>query len=299
MKGAILRQGDDNKKRDIMTKRKRSSSSKRSRKRAAEEEEERRLTKSIFGSSSHVAETQQEKEKTHVQQNLRSNSTSDTFLFEIDRKGVDLSTDGDDRLLVPPTPHQPSAAEVSVGEENKMGSDDSGPAWVDEEDSKLEVSLLQTDRLRKLRTSRAEPGASALNGVELEKRMRQRYQNTTARTANTDWADISPEVDVDADRKKDDEQNVHQGSSMSLLRDTGRRRLEPSNLDIVRCPDANLKDPNQAVVRVVQFHPGSDPESPLILTGGFDKTLRFFQVGDEGSKKIHGIHCKLSFVEHL
>jgi U3 small nucleolar RNA-associated protein 18 len=29
-----------------------------------------------------------------------------------------------------------------------------------------------------------------------------------------------------------------------------------------------------------------------MLTGGLDKSLRFFQIGEEKSEKIHGIHCK-------
>ncbi len=41
-----------------------------------------------------------------------------------------------------------------------------------------------------------------------------------------------------------------------------------------RCKDANQHDPAKSVVRAVSFHPTGE----LLLAGGFDKTLRLFQV---------------------
>lgn len=41
-----------------------------------------------------------------------------------------------------------------------------------------------------------------------------------------------------------------------------------------RCKDANQHDPAKATVRAVSFHPTGE----LLLAGGFDKTLRLFQV---------------------
>ncbi|CAN0171064.1 unnamed protein product, partial [Discosporangium mesarthrocarpum] len=53
-----------------------------------------------------------------------------------------------------------------------------------------------------------------------------------------------------------------------------------------RCKDANQHEPSKAVVRAVSFH--SDGE--LLLAGGFDKTLRLFQVVDgEHNPKAHSI----------
>ena len=42
----------------------------------------------------------------------------------------------------------------------------------------------------------------------------------------------------------------------------------------VRCKDANQHEPAKATVRAVSFHPGGE----LLLAGGYDKTLRLFQV---------------------
>lgn len=43
---------------------------------------------------------------------------------------------------------------------------------------------------------------------------------------------------------------------------------------VLRCKDANQHDPAKAVVRAVSFHPTGE----LLLAGGFDKSLRLFQV---------------------
>ncbi|CAN0421830.1 unnamed protein product, partial [Laminaria digitata] len=52
-----------------------------------------------------------------------------------------------------------------------------------------------------------------------------------------------------------------------------------------RCKDANQHDPAKAVVRAVSFHPAGE----LLLTGGFDKTLRLFQVDGVRNTKMHSI----------
>ena len=54
------------------------------------------------------------------------------------------------------------------------------------------------------------------------------------------------------------------------------RRLPPNIINLKRIPDVNQSDPNKAAVQAVHFHPGTDPDKPLILTAGLDKSLRFF-----------------------
>lgn len=173
-------------------------------------------------------------------------------------------------------------------EEPDAGDDDefeevdeeAGAAWVDEDDEAVEASILQTSRLRKLRKTRTEEGADKLSGSELEKRLRERYMETAQVGARTDWAAVD-----------DAEEEVKDTTSTPLLLSSSRRRLKPGRIELVRCPDANQMDPSRSVVQAVQFHRGSDPDRPLLLTAGLDKSLRFFQIGSEKSEKIHGIHC--------
>ncbi|CAN0203454.1 unnamed protein product, partial [Hapterophycus canaliculatus] len=92
--------------------------------------------------------------------------------------------------------------------------------------------------------------------------------------------------DEDGDEGSDEEDE----ESDALLRDSaallgGRGgMLEPGYLNIVR-RDANQHAPAKATVRAVSFHPTGE----LLLAGGFDKTLRLFQVDGVRNAKVHSI----------
>ena len=261
----------------------------RARKAAAEEDEERRLTSLLFGKMSLPDGAGSEESEEEEPQ------TSGDLNFETDRRGADASHEGDhEETENPHTPFDRSFSKVATKESDDDDDDDDDgdrPVWVDEDDEKLQVDLLQTDRLRKLRKSRDEPAASALGGADFTERLRERYKSTMQRTARTDWAQVNEDFEEDKDQKK--EADAEDSSDGTLLR-TSSRRLPPNILSVVRCPDANQTDLNSAVVQSVHFHPGSEPDRPLMLTAGLDKTLRFFQVGEEESVKVHGIHCKFS-----
>lgn len=277
----------------------------RARKVAAEEDEERRLTALLFGGGGDAApldamlkvEAEEEEEP------------SGTLEFEIDRTGAveygdhdEADGKDDERALVAAAglPSKASHAVESDHENDDEQNEGDRPAWVDEDDEKIEVDLFQTSRLRKLRKTRNEPEAAALKGSDFAERLRERYKSTMQRTARTDWAHVDAEVeDDDDDDRKEDESDTALDMSLDgpLLRQSSRR-LPPNLLNVVRCPDANQNDPNNAVVQCVHFHPGSEPERPLMLTAGLDKTLRFFHVDDKESVKVHGIHCKSTNARH-
>ena len=52
-----------------------------------------------------------------------------------------------------------------------------------------------------------------------------------------------------------------------------REGLPAGRLEATRLRDANQAEPNTAVVRNVEFHPGGQ----ILMTAGLDKRLRFFQ----------------------
>lgn len=314
---------------------------KREQQAAAELEEERRLTSLLFGGgeaggggfnrSSRAASAAKTKETStgarHGDEevgeggvvNQKQHRQSEP-LFQIDRtgeeghhhafadvqefnddeeEGVDGASDGEG-LDEDSSSDKPAAAAAA------LSKDEASPAWVDDDDGDLEVDLLGTNRLRKLRHSRTEAGASALSGRDLESRLRDRFRTTTQLTARTDWARVDSDGAV---AKKDDSDELAatgpESTSEPLLlgsaSGSGSRTLPPTTVNMVRCKDANQPDPNRSVVQAVHFHPGSSPDRPLLLTAGLDKTLRFFQVngGDQDSEdpesltasvKVHGIH---------
>jgi U3 small nucleolar RNA-associated protein 18 len=228
--------------------------------------EERRLTSLLFGGefNSQVENT----ETTNVIRSVRKSNQQVTTLFEIDTKG-DLDG-GDDIHELRDNGHSLLNSEVSPS--HSFEEVDEKPIWNDDDDA--EVDLLKSSRLRKLRNFRDEE-VSNMKVTEMERRLRKRLETTAMTNARTDWAKIGNEVVEDT------------LATPLLAKSTSR--LPPQILQVVRCPDANQSEPNKAAVQVVNFYPHSDPDRPLMLTAGLDKTLRFFQVDSNGSDKVHGI----------
>jgi len=170
-------------------------------------------------------------------------------------------------------------------------------AWDDEDDRTLAISLQsRSDRVKKLRQNISE---DVIDGKDYERRLRHRFQSTAGSTARTDWADVNAlqttaensegylnEISLDDDTPS----AIKLLSSSAPLTALQQYRIPPNIINVVRCPDANQCEPNLSAVQVAQFHPGSKEDTPILMTAGFDKTLRFFRVDAEGSEKIHGIH---------
>lgn len=262
-------------------KRQEGKSRKRARKEAEEDMEEEKLSAMIFGGNASLgisdAFAAEEETAVDVYDGQQQEDGQD-LVFQIDRTGLD---DGGVEEASPLEQQLREASALQAYQTKDDEEEGEAPAWVDDEDE-AELSLVESSsRLRKLRRSREE--TEAITADELEQRLRKRYEESTQKSARTDWANPSQSEEVEDPVAK------FFSTAGSLLRST-RDRLPPNILKIVRCPDANQADYNQSVVRAVNFHAGSDPDKPLLLTAGLDKTLRFFQVGAEKSEKIHGIH---------
>lgn len=194
------------------------------------------------------------------------------------------------------------------------------------------VSLVDgPDRLKKLRRYRDE--TNPLSFKEYELRLRERFMSTSSVAARTDWASVglaqkqqqqqledededggvqrrkknkkkktrgyassSSEDSSDDDEEYKDKATQLLQSNASLFETSNKSglTLPPTLLNVVRARDGNLSDPNNSVVNATQFHPQSDEDSPLLMTAGMDKMLRFFRINDDNNNgentKIHGIH---------
>lgn len=249
-----------------------------------EQEEERRLTSLLFGGSIREGKAWTDYDEDFdgdYNQKSEGLTNDDTgALFLIDRVGQNL--------------HSTDDADVDIQETNKEENFSSSisktvSAWVDEDDADLKYSLMASDRTRKLRKSTRE---DIISGLDYEARLRERH--TVTRTAQTDWAECSDDDDgreseADSATEEKDTATRLLSSTKSLLASSSIR-LQPHIINVVRCPDANLGHYNSSTVNVVQFHPGSEEDEPLMMTGGLDKTLRFFKMNSESSQKVHGIH---------
>jgi hypothetical protein len=237
--------------------------------------------------------------------NVVTSVQPDDFAFQIDRVGDHAATDDGKNNEVTEQSDQAqeesSSGSADEDEDDGAGHDNDektrdAAVWVDEDD--IDVDLVGpngSNRLRKLRMHRREKQVSS---ATYERRLRERFVSTTQITAHTEWATVPADgtlsrqdggSHIDDSASKDD----HDGllTSADALLATRGHALPANIIHLERCPDLNLDDPNRAVVQAVDFHKGSDPNRPMALTAGLDKTLRFFQVTAEKSEKIHGIHC--------
>ncbi|KAK9237616.1 WD40-repeat-containing domain protein [Lipomyces kononenkoae] len=184
-----------------------------------------------------------------------------------------------------------------------------GPAvaWVDSDDEQLSISLASTDRLRKLRLAEEE---HYINGNEYTARLRSQFQRLYP---VPDWANPSgqkrkkqsvdpaeSESDDDYEAEDDEERILAADPLKTLLQDVGRytskskaKLLPPSILDISRLRDANQQAPSQAAVQTLSFH----PSLPLLLSAGYDRTLRIYNVDGKVNPLATSLHIRSSPVQ--
>eukprot|EP00043_Microstomoeca_roanoka_P005218 m.54398 g.54398 ORF g.54398 m.54398 type:complete len:509 (+) comp12865_c0_seq2:51-1577(+) len=142
------------------------------------------------------------------------------------------------------------------------------PAWIDDDDDQIRVDVTSKNRMRKLRETEEE---IAVTGSKLTGRLRSQFEKLHGKPT---WADEQlRQAAIDEDGDVD-------GANTALLRSTKRlldsssSRLVRGTIDISRVKDGNHRNPSAAVIQSVHFH----PTAPALLTAGFDKTLRIFQV---------------------
>eukprot|EP00004_Rigifila_ramosa_P013354 TRINITY_DN2947_c0_g1_i1.p1 TRINITY_DN2947_c0_g1~~TRINITY_DN2947_c0_g1_i1.p1 ORF type:complete len:493 (-),score=101.76 TRINITY_DN2947_c0_g1_i1:9-1487(-) len=188
---------------------------------------------------------------------------------------VDLDASDDDL----PAPHPPKKAKTA--EPEKPAPADAGlkPVWVDEDDAAIAVSLAAVSRRKKLRQNEEE---DVIAGTDYAERLRQQFARTSQ---NTDWASLArPGRAGNEDFGRVEEEDD------ALLRSTARltgkpAQLPPRSIRIVPVKDGNAGEPSQCVIQSVQFHPNGQ----LMLTAGFDKTLRLYQIDGRKNTKVQSV----------
>eukprot|EP00939_MAST-03C_sp_MAST-3C-sp1_P001300 g1300.t1 len=195
--------------------------------------------------------------------------------------------------------------------ESDANASTSGPAWVDDDDEEVRVDIAAAMRTRKLRTVE---GSETLSGREYADRLRARFKNTggsqgwaeaalkrakSAQKKNREKSDEASarkrrkrkKTEDDDDSSSSEEDDFVTQSTSNLLEDTtreGSRRgqyLRQQRIEMKRLVDANIKGRSDAVVRAVEFH----PRRSILLTGGFDRKLRLFEIDGRDNNLIQSV----------
>ncbi|KVH99577.1 U3 small nucleolar RNA-associated protein 18 homolog [Cynara cardunculus var. scolymus] len=153
------------------------------------------------------------------------------------------------------------------------------PVWVDEEEEKTNINIAKVNRLRKIRQEEDE---TLISGSEYVSRLRAQHVKMNP---STEWArqDRNYNSDEDSDQENGDVDSILQTTQDLVVKSSAK--LLPGLLEYSRLVDANAQDPSSGPINSVQFHRNGQ----LLLTGGLDKKLRFFQIDGKRNTKIQTI----------
>jgi U3 small nucleolar RNA-associated protein 18 len=189
----------------------------------------------------------------------------------------------------------------SDDDEDEEEVESESDAWVDSEDEGVSISLLQSDKLKKLRKTEQD---EFITGKRYVARLRSQFEKIYPRPK---WADQEPSEDEDSDAEliedDEDDNRLESGdiralskilqSNTNLLNTKATKLLPPSKLDITRLKDANQKQPSKSAVQTLSFH----PTHPLLLTSGYDRTVRVYNIDGKNNTVVSTIHLRDSSIQ--
>jgi len=100
-------------------------------------------------------------------------------------------------------------------------------------------------------------------------------------------------VGADSDSEYSDEEEQQEDNSLltrvkGYIEKTKLRILSPESISVTRVKNANQMGYSKSVVQSVEFHPNSQ----MLLTAGFDRTLRLFQIDGKFNQMMQSIFYK-------
>lgn len=196
--------------------------------------------------------------------------------------------------------------------DNNDLNDSDEDVWDDSDDERLVIDITSIDRLKKLRETEDE---RFVPGIEYINRLKTQYRNTFQ---VPDWATHKYEDDkIDNKDEEQEESNnklfdtvgkdnnkVISLSSNPLseflsqnqtynITNSKSKLINPEHLNIDRLVDANISKISRSSIQSMSFH----PTQPLLLSGGFDRTLRIYHIDGKHNNLITSLHLKQSPIQ--
>lgn len=212
----------------------------------------------------------------------------------------DMSGVEDDNLFFVDEGESMLDNEASSSDDGDSDSSDEsdGVAWEDSDDERLQISLVSRDQLRKLRKT---PEDTTVNGREYTKRLRSMFEKINGEPK---WAKIKKqgeESDEDSENDAMDEDELEiQGaadplskllqSTSSYVSKTESKLLPPTSIDISRLKDATQNIASKSAIQMLNFH----ATHPLLLSGGYDRTLRMYHIDGKTNPIATSLHVRES-----
>lgn len=260
------------------------------------DDEELALEKLVFGDDAGFETNLRKIENLYEYSDEDQDDLQSDFGNASDGSGSDIENDEEDLYFID---DEGDAGVAHVGSTNEddmevdgEGESDEEAAWVDSDDEKTSVSVLST-RLKKLRQT---PEEYNLSGAAYIARLRAQFEKIYPRPQ---WADNFDVEDVDGEdftEQADEDAAVGMNTATltSILNSTNKyikaatKLLPATKLEILRLKDANLARRSRGGIQSMNFH----PLHPLLITGGFDRTLRIYHIDGRTNKFVSLIHFR-------
>lgn len=189
-------------------------------------------------------------------------------------------------------------SDTSLSEEEEENFSEEN-AWEDPDDENISVSLLGSSKLKKMRKSEND---TIINGKSYINRLRSQFNKIypTPTWAHT-WEQIEGTGNgSESDMEENERKQMSHNDTNSVLRllETApqvpkyqRTSLLPSNkISISRLRNANQAKLSKAAIQSLSFH----HSHPLLLTGGFDRTLRIYHIDGKVNNAVTSLHLRNS-----
>ena len=186
--------------------------------------------------------------------------------------------------------------EEAVEEEESSESEED--AWNDSDDENIKINIYQNKRLRKLKRSYEE---TDMIGTEYSKRLRTQFEKIYPRPGWID-APVSDEDSEGSDVGVDEESNENEvndyNALLKLLKESNKymasvdktsKILPTDKLTVQRLKDVNFKQISKSGIQSISYHPKNHN---LILTAGYDKSMRMYHLDNTENNIIQSVFLK-------
>lgn len=186
-----------------------------------------------------------------------------------------------------------TSADAMDVDSKQQQNDSEEAAWHDSDDDKATVAL-DLVRSKGLRVATTE---TALSGASYVARLRSQYEKIYPRP---EWAvargkSEEPVRDTFAEAEEEDLLvGTNTDGLAAILKSTTTftksttAHLPPGRLAILRLKDANIARRARSGIHALAFH----PLHPLLLTGGFDRTLRIYHIDGKVNRFVSLVHFR-------
>lgn len=234
---------------------------------------------------------------------LSDDYASGSDFSDEEEENDELEKVNDDQLFFVDDGEGENAMDVDGSDEEESEDDNSedessdSDAWHDEEDEEVSISLLQSDKLKKLRKKETD---TTISGKKYIQRLRSQFEKIYPRPA---WADADSDDENDQNDNDEDMSDGEQSDepitgdvralakilqTATKLTSTSTKLIPQTKLDIARVRDANHAHPSRSAIQTLSFH----PTHPLLLTSGYDRTLRIYHIDGKANSVVSTIHLR-------